>query len=362
MILSPVVVSDQEMGHKYEQLILQFSDETTGEHFTPRDLIRLMANLLFVEDQEVLTDSEAIKTMLDPACGTGGMLFVSQEHVRNLNSRRQLEVSGQELNRETFAICQAHMLVTGQDVSRIRLGNSFDNDQHSCQRFDYLLTNPPFGVGWQAVEERVRSEHHTKGYHGRFGVGLPRLRDSSFLFLQHMISKMQRPEDGGARLGILFTGSPMSVDGTGRSAPEIRRWIIENDWLEAVVALPDQLLYDTEIFTYFWVLTNRKSQERRGTVQLIDVRELWSMTPQIIGMKKKAFSEEQIATITRLYNAFEEEGRSRIILNSECGFPATKYPSSATSPANPHQASPRLTSLPVASKSPFKDIQPSSNS
>ena len=317
--LNPNVVSDVEMGDTFEKLIMQFSDETTGEHFTPRDVIRLMVSLLFVEDQDALTEMGTTKTILDPACGTGGMLFVSQEYLRDLNPGGQVEVYGQELNGETFATCQAHMLVTGQDSSRIRMGNSFDNDQHSSQRFDYLLTNPPFGLGWKAVAETVRYEHQTKGYEGRFGAGLPPLNDSSFLFVQHMISKMKHPEEGGARLAVLFARSPMSIGSAGTGASEIRRWIIENDWLEAVVALPDQLFYDTAITTYLWVLTNRKNQRRCGGVQLIDVRDSWSKVPKVLGMKRKRFSEEQIIEVTRLYHAFEDGPRSKVVSNADIG-------------------------------------------
>lgn len=317
--LNPNVVSNVEMGNRFEKLIMQFSDETTGEHFTPREVIRLMVSLLFVEDQVALTEAGTTKTMFDPACGTGGMLFVAQEHLGDLNPDGQVEVYGQELNGETFATCQAHMLVTGQDLSRIRMGNSFDDDQHAGQRFDYLLTNPPFGLGWKAVAETVKSEHRTKGYEGRFGAGLPPLNDSSFLFLQHMISKMKHPEEGGARLAILFPRSPMSMGSPGTGASEIRRWIIENDWLEAVVALPDQLFYNTAITTYFWVLTNRKSQRKCGAVQLIDARESWSDVPKVLGMKRKRFSEGQITEITNLYHAFEDGPRSKIVFNSDIG-------------------------------------------
>ena len=329
--LNPNVVSNVDMGNTFEKLIMQFSDETTGEHFTPRDVIRLMVSLLFVEDQDALAERGTTKTMLDPACGTGGMLFVSQEHLRDLNPGARMEVYGQELNGETFATCQAHMLVTGQDCSRIRMGNSFDNDQHSSQRFDYLLTNPPFGLRWETVADTVRSEYQTKGYEGRFGAGLPPLNDSSFLFLQHMISKMKRPEEGVARLGILFDRTSMSIGSADTGASEIRRWIVENDWLEAVVALPDELFYNTEITTYLWVLTNRKSRKRCGRVQLIDVRGSCSEAPKVLGMKRKRFSEEQIIEIARLYPALEDGPRSKVVSNADIGVrfgyevPFTRY-------------------------------------
>ena len=258
--------------------------------------------------------------MLDPACGTGGMLSVSEEYLRNLNPQGGLHVYGQEVNAETYATCRADMLIKGQDASRIRFGNSFDNDQHPDRRFDYLLANPPFGVEWKMVANHVKSEHKTKGYVGRFGAGTPRINDGSFLFLQHMISKMKRPEDGGARLAIVFNGSPLFTGAAGSGESEIRRWIIENDWLEAVVALPDQLFYNTGISTYFWVVTNRKTPKRRGKVQLIDARESWTKMRKSLGNKRKQISDDQIAELTRLYGAFEEGPRSKIFPNESFGF------------------------------------------
>ena len=239
--LGPDAVSNLEMGYIYEELIRRFSElsnETAGEHFTPREVIRLMVNLLFVDDDELLTRPGVVKTMLDPACGTGGMLSVSEEYLRKLNPQGRLHVYGQEVNAETYATCRADMLIKGQDASRIRFGNSFDNDQHHGERFDYLLANPPFGVEWKMVADTIRGEHKTRGFAGRFGAGLPRINDGSFLFLQHMISKMKRPDEGGARLAIVFNGSPLFTGAAGSGESEIRRWIIENDWLEAVVALP----------------------------------------------------------------------------------------------------------------------------
>ena len=237
--LRPDTVSDLEMGYVYEELIRRFSElsnETAGEHFTPREVIRLMVNLLFVDDDELLTRPGVVKTMLDPACGTGGMLSVAEDHLRKLNPQARLEVFGQEVNAETYATCRADMLIKGQDASRIR--------------FDYLLANPPFGVEWKMVADTIRSEHRTGGFAGRFGAGTPRINDGSFLFLQHMISKMKRPDDDGARLAIVFNCSPLFTGAAGSGESEIRRWIIENDWLEAVVALPDQLFYNTGISTY----------------------------------------------------------------------------------------------------------------
>ena len=321
--MSPDTLSSLEMGYIYEELIRKFSElsnETAGEHFTPREVIQLMVNLLFVDDDELLTRPGIVKTMLDPACGTGGMLSVSEDYLRNLNPQGGLHVYGQEVNAETYATCRADMLIKGQDASRIRFGNSFDNDQHPDRRFDYLLANPPFGVEWKMVANHVKSEHKTKGYAGRFGAGTPRINDGSFLFLQHMISKMKRPEDGGARLAIVFNGSPLFTGAAGSGESEIRRWIIENDWLEAVVALPDQLFYNTGISTYFWVVTNRKSPKRRGKVQLIDARESWTKMRKSLGNKRKQISDDHIADLTRLYGAFEEGPRCKIFPNESFGF------------------------------------------
>ena len=271
--LSPAAVTNLEMGYLYEELIRKFSElsnETAGEHFTPREVIRLMVNLLFADDDRLLTRPGVVKTLLDPACGTGGMLSVAEDYLRELNPEAQLRVFGQEVNTETYATCRADMLIKGADADNIRFGNSFDDDQHQGQRFDYLLANPPFGVEWKMVAEAIRDEHAAQGFAGRFGAGLPRINDGSFLFLQHMISKMRRPDEGGARLAIVFNGSPLFTGAAGSGESEIRRWIIESDMLEAVVALPDQLFYNTGISTYFWVVTNRKAPPRRGQVQLID--------------------------------------------------------------------------------------------
>ena len=321
--LSPGKVSNLEMGYLYEELIRKFSElsnETAGEHFTPREVIRLMVNLLFVDDDELLTKPGVVKTLLDPACGTGGMLSVAEDHLRRLNPQAHLKVFGQELNAETYATCRADMLIKGQEADNIRFGNCFDDDQHQGERFDYLLANPPFGVEWKMVADVVRDEHALQGFAGRFGAGLPRINDGSFLFLQHMISKMKRPEEGGARLAIVFNGSPLFAGGAGSGESEIRRWIIESDMLEAVVALPDQLFYNTGISTYFWVVTNRKTPERRGKVQLIDARESFTKMRKSLGQKRKEISEVQIDEITRLYGAFEEGSRVKVFPNESFGF------------------------------------------
>src|ERR1039458_3813576 len=322
--LHPEEVSNIEMGYLYEELIRRFSElsnETAGEHFTPREVIRLMVNLLFIDDaDDVLTKPGIVKTLLDPACGTGGMLSVAEDHLRQLNPQARLEVFGQELNAETYAICRSDMMLKGQDASHIAYGNSFSEDHFEGERFDYLLANPPFGVEWKKVEDEVKSEAQTKGFDGRFGAGLPRINDGSFLFLQHMISKMKPPSEGGSRVAIVFNGSPLFTGAAGSGESEIRRWIIESDWLEAVVALPDQLFYNTGISTYFWVVTNRKAPERRGKVQLVDVREYFVRMRKSLGAKRNQISAAQIEEITRLYGDFIESEKVKVFPNEGFGF------------------------------------------
>ncbi|MGH9306019.1 MAG: type I restriction-modification system subunit M [Acidimicrobiales bacterium] len=321
--LHPERVSNLEMGYLYEELVRRFSElsnETAGEHFTPREVIRLMVNLLFATDDDVLTGQGVIKTLYDPACGTGGMLSVGEDHLRSMNPSARLEVFGQELNDETYAICRSDMMLKGQDASRIVAGNSFSDDGHKAARFDYMLANPPFGVEWKKIEGAVRAEHETRGFAGRFGAGLPRINDGSFLFLQHMLSKVKPPEEGGSRLAIVFNGSPLFSGAAGSGESEIRRWIIENDWLEAIVALPDQLFYNTGISTYFWVLTNRKRPERQGRVQLIDARDYWVKMRKSLGNKRKEISAEGIAEITRLFADFTEGEKVKILPNESFGF------------------------------------------
>jgi len=321
--LHPDAVSNVEMGYLYEELIRRFSElsnETAGEHFTPREVIRLMVELLFIEDDVLLSKKGIVKTLFDPACGTGGMLSVAEDRLRDLNPDATLEVFGQELNAETYAVCRSDMMLKGQHASNIKLGNSFTEDGHADGRFDYLLANPPFGVEWKKVADKIKAEHEQRGFDGRFGAGLPRINDGSFLFLQHMISKMKAPEDGGSRLAIVFNGSPLFTGAAGSGESEIRRWIIENDWLEAIVALPDQLFYNTGISTYFWIVTNRKSSERRGTVQLVDARDLFVKMRKSLGDKRKEISSEQIAEIVRLYGERVEGDRMKIFANESFGF------------------------------------------
>ena len=307
--LHPDAVTNLEMGYLYEELIRRFSElsnETAGEHFTPREVIELMVNLLFIEDDDLLAKPGIAKTIFDPACGTGGMLSVAEEYLRELNPNANLQPYGQELNAETYAICRSDMMLKGQNAENITYGNSFSEDGHTGRQFDYMLANPPFGVEWKKVADSVKAEHDEHGYGGRFGAGLPRINDGSFLFLQHMISKMKRPEDGGSRLAIVFNGSPLFTGAAGSGESEIRRWIIENDWLEAVVALPDQMFYNTGISTYFWIVTNRKSPKRRGKVQLIDARDSFTKMRKSLGEKRKQIADADIDKIVRSYGAFEE--------------------------------------------------------
>jgi type I restriction enzyme M protein len=321
--LHPEVVSNLEMGYLYEELIRRFSElsnETAGEHFTPREVIRLMVNLLFIEDDQALANPGVVRTLYDPACGTGGMLSVAEDHVRALNPGARLEVFGQELNAETYAICRSDMMLKGQDASHIHFGNSFTEDGEKHRSFDYMLANPPFGVEWKKVEHEIKTEAETLGFAGRFGAGLPRINDGSFLFLQHMLSKIKPVEEGGSRLAIVFNGSPLFTGAAGSGESEIRRWIIENDWLEAIVALPDQLFYNTGISTYFWVLTNRKRPERRGKVQLVDAREFFTRMRKSLGEKRKEINPDQIDAITRLYGAFEEHDKVKVFRNEQFGY------------------------------------------
>ncbi len=320
--LHPDKVDNTEMGYLYEELIRRFSElsnETAGEHFTPREVIKLMVNLLLVEDDELLAKPGIIKTMLDPACGTGGMLSVAQNHLRDLNADARLEVFGQELNAETWAVCCSDLLLKGQDPTNVVFGNSFSEDGHTGETFDYLLANPPFGVEWKKTKDEIETEHRTQGFDGRFGAGLPRISDGSLLFLQHMISKMKPASQGGSRLAIVFNASPLFSGTAGSGESEIRRWIIENDWLEAVIALPNQLFYNTGINIYFWIVTNRKAPRRQGTVQLIDARESWKSMRRNLGAKSKEITDDQIADIVRLYDSFEENDRSKLFTNQSFG-------------------------------------------
>jgi len=325
--LHPDTVPNEAMGYIFEELLRKFSEmsnETAGEHFTPREVIRLMVNILFSEDDDALRGTAPVRTMYDPACGTGGMLTGGQEHLGHLNPRARLEVFGQELNPETWAIARSDLMIKGQDPARIVLGNSFTADGFTGQHFDYMLANPPFGVDWKRIERQIKDEAEHLGDRGRFGAGLPRINDGSLMFLQHMISKMKPVSEGGSRVAIVFSGSPLFSGGAGAGESEIRRWIIENDWLEGIVALPDQLFYNTGISTYFWIVTNRKSEERKGKVALLDARDQWAKMRKSLGAKRKEITGEQISEVTRLYqDAVALDGhddRVKIFSNSDFGY------------------------------------------
>jgi type I restriction enzyme M protein len=321
--LHPEIVSNIEMGYIFEELIRRFneaSNEEAGDHFTPREVIRLMVNLLFMPDNDVLTTKGIVRTLYDPACGTGGMLSVAEDYVRELNPDARLEVFGQDYNDQAYAICGSDMMIKGQDIEHIAFGDSFTDDHFPSEKFDYMLANPPFGVEWKPEADFVKREHEEQGFGGRFGAGLPRINDGSLLFLQHMISKMKDPKDGGTRLGIVFNGSPLFTGSAGSGESEIRRWIIENDRLEAIVALPDQLFYNTGIYTYLWIVTNRKEPGRRGKIQLVDGTGFFKKMRKSLGNKRHEVGEEDRGEITRLYGGLQDGDRVRMFDNEDFGY------------------------------------------
>ncbi|OBU32622.1 SAM-dependent DNA methyltransferase [Photobacterium phosphoreum] len=306
--LSPKAVSNHQMGLIFEELIRRFaesSNETAGEHFTPRDIVRLTTSLVFMEDDEALTQDGIIRTIYDPTAGTGGFLSSGMEYVHELNPKAVMRAFGQELNPESYAICKADMLIKGQDVSRIKLGNTLSNDQLPADQFDYMLSNPPFGVDWKKIEGEIKDEHTLKGFDGRFGAGLPRVSDGSLLFLMHLISKMRDASDNGGRIGIILNGSPLFTGGAGSGESEIRRYILEADLLEGIIALPTDMFYNTGIATYVWVLSNKKAAERKGKVQLIDGSNLHGKMRKSLGSKRNLMSEDDIKLITRTFGNFE---------------------------------------------------------
>ena len=332
--LHPEKVDNRQMGYIFEELIRKFSElsnETAGEHFTPREVIRLMVNLLFINDRDILTSKGIIKNLYDPACGTGGMLSIAEEYLNEFNPQARLEVFGQELNPESYAICKSDMLIKGQNPYNIKYGNSFTLDGLEKEKFDYMLTNPPFGVDWKKVEKTIKDEHDKRGYAGRFGPGYPRTSDGQLLFLLHMISKM-KPSNGGSRIGIVFNGSPLFTGGAGSGESEIRKFIIENDMLEAIIALPDQLFYNTGISTYIWIVTNRKSRERKGKIQLVNAVEFYEKMKKSLGNKRNKItngkneegepdgSPDYISKITNIYGDFIEGENSKIYNNEYFGY------------------------------------------
>jgi type I restriction enzyme M protein len=327
-----------QMGYVFEELIrigAEQANEEAGEHFTPREVIRLMVNLLLSPEQD-LRQSHVVKTIYDPACGTGGMLSVAERYLRDLNSDADPHLFGQDWNDESWAICKADMLIKGEDADNIVLGDTFTRDgferdgEGRKRTFDYLLANPPFGVEWKQQQRYIAHEADSLGYNGRFGAGLPRINDGSLLFLQHMLAKMRAPNEGGSRIGIVFNGSPLFTGDAGSGESNIRQWIIENDWLEAVVALPDQLFYNTGISTYLWVLTNRKEAQRKGKVQLIDARRFFVKMPKSLGNKRNKLGDpadrpsepDHIGDITRLFGHFTD-GETRTFSEED---PITRQP------------------------------------
>ncbi len=326
--LHPETVSNAEMGLVFEELIRKFaelSNETAGEHFTPREVIKLMVNLIFIEDDEALTQPGIVRSLYDPTAGTGGMLSVAEEHLVSHNPSARLVLSGQELNPESYAICKADMLIKGQDINSICFGNTLSDDQLPEEKYDYMLSNPPFGVEWKKIQKEVEAESKALGFSGRFGPGLPRVSDGSLLFLLHLISKMRPAQDGGCRFGIVLNGSPLFTGGAGSGESEIRRYVLENDLLEAIIALPTDMFYNTGISTYIWILSNRKPAERKGKVQLVDASNYWQKMRKSLGSKRKELSAEHIDEITKLFGAFEEAEKdckpiSKIFKNEDFGY------------------------------------------
>ncbi|MCK5241333.1 SAM-dependent DNA methyltransferase [bacterium] len=321
--LHPKVVPNIQMGYIFEELIRRFneaSNEEAGDHFTPREVIRLMVDLLFLPDNEILTTKGIIKTLYDPACGTGGMLSISEEYMRELNPDATLEVFGQDYNDHAYAICGSDMMIKAHSMENIHFGDSFTNDKLPQHQFDYMLANPPFGVEWKPEEHEIKKENQEQGFGGRFGAGLPRINDGSLLFLLHMISKMKIPKDGGTRLAIVFNGSPLFTGSAGSGESDIRKWIIENDWLEAIVAMPDQLFYNTGISTYLWIITNRKPSRRKGKIQLINAASFFKKMRKSLGNKRNEICENQRAEITRLYGNAKENEYVKKFDNQDFGY------------------------------------------
>ncbi|HBN8227373.1 restriction endonuclease subunit M [Pseudomonas aeruginosa] len=321
--LHPETISNHEMGLVFEHLIRKFAEsanDTAGEFFTPRDVVRLATTLVFAPDHQALNGEGVVRTVYDCAAGTGGFLSSAIEQVAEWNPNARLVPYAQELNPETYAISVADKLIQGFETRNIKLGNTLSNDQLPHEQFDYCLANPPFGVKWEKVQKQVQDEHSQQGYAGRFGPGLPRVGDGSLLFLMHLLSKRKPVELGGSRIGIVLSGSPLFNGGAGSGESEIRRWILENDWLEAIIALPADLFYNTGIGTYIWVLSNHKDALRKGKVQLIDASAMHAPMRKSLGSKRKYLSDEQIAEIAKLHEAFEEGPNSKIFATTDFGY------------------------------------------
>jgi type I restriction enzyme M protein len=321
--LHPDKVSNIEMGLIFEELIRQFaelSNETAGEHFTPRDVVRLMVNLLFANDDGVLSKKGVVRTVYDPTAGTGGMLSVADDYLRNLNPDAALTLFGQELNGESYAIAKADMIIKGQDVENMAWGDTLTNDGHFGKTFDYCLANPPFGVEWKKQQDFVEREHKERGFDGRFGPGTPRVSDGSLLFLLHLVKKMRPTQDGGGRIGIVLNGSPLFTGDAGSGESEIRRYLLEQDLVEAIIALPTDMFYNTGIATYIWILDNDKVKERVGKVQLVDATQIFVKMRKNLNKKRKEISSQNLKDIVRIYSAFEESETSKIFKSSDFGY------------------------------------------
>lgn len=321
--LHPDVISNLEMGYIFEEIIRRFSEshnEDAGQHYTPREVIRLMVNILFHDDNDILSGNNVAKTIYDPACGTGGMLSVSEEYLHELNAATELLAFGQELNDQTFAICKADMLIKGNDANFIKDGNTLSDDQFEGQKFDYIISNPPFGREWKNEKTKVEAEAK-RGFAGRFGAGVPAVSDGQMLFLLTAISKMKEPSDGGSRIAIIHNGSPLFTGDAGSGPSEIRRYILENDLLEAIIALPNDIFYNTGIATYIWVLSNKKAgTKRESKVQLINANGLFEKRRKALGNKKNDIPENAIEEITRVYGDFRENEISKIYDNADFGY------------------------------------------
>jgi len=320
--LSPEFISNFGMGIIFEELIRKFaesSNETAGEHFTPRDIVHLTTSLV-ITDQDHKLAPNSIVTIYDPTAGTGGFLSEGDEYIQSISEKVSVSLHGQELNPESYAICKADMLIKGQDVASIKLGNTLSNDQLADKRFDFMLSNPPFGVEWKKVQKQITDEHNHKGFDGRFGPGLPRVSDGSLLFLLHLVSKMRDPRDGGSRIGIILNGSPLFTGGAGSGESEIRRYLLKNDLVEAILALPTDMFYNTGIATYVWILSNHKAIARQGKVQLIDGSQHYTKMRKSLGSKRQYISEDQISELVRLYGSFEQTAQSKIFPIDAFGY------------------------------------------
>ena len=321
--LTPQNVSNHQMGLMFEELIRKLaeqSNETAGEHFTPRDIVRLTTSLLFTLDDEILTKNAVVRSLYDPTAGTGGFLSSGSEYIHEINPNAKLVTFGQELNPESYAICKADMMIKGQPVENIKLGNTLSDDQLQNKKFDYMLSNPPFGVEWKKVQKIVTDEHTQKGYAGRFGAGLPRVSDGSLLFLLHLISKMNPKEEGGSRIGIILNGSPLFTGGAGSGESEIRRYILENDLLEAIIAMPTDMFFNTGISTYIWILSNHKEEHRKNKVQLINASNMGESMRKSLGSKRKQLNDIQIDEIVRTYGNFISSKESKIFDTTDFGY------------------------------------------